>query len=595
MVLRSSVLLFLLTLRASTALAQQTDPRAPGAIALTELGRLEGTLKQVTAVGERFGRQIYAVGDVDNDGLNDWVLTHRRCDTSFNGYAAIELLLYHGVDGGLPPTSAGVRIGPSEIKSDCSFVGAGDYDGDGHVDIAISTRVLDDPDTRGWWVSSLVVYWGDATGRFSNDDTTHLTAPDERLVILEGPDLELTVMAVEDIDFDRDGVADLAVPTKGKRYIGMVQSAAPYLMIYRGHQDARWGRNSVSSSPDWELWQRMFTRRVSAVDHDGDGALDIAMYVDDNAIGQRGGMSVFYGRRGELPDTTAELVTFASVDGHDGKQGQLIDLTGDHVPELIVSTGDSTNGTNWRWLIYVGRHGQRLLSQYGSGNDAPRPGDSLWWGRPWTEIWTPRHFSTSWNSPFYGIFDPGDIGFDGVGDFCATSYPGIVCYNGGGRLDSWIDATIAVFPADGHEARLARLGDIDGRGRGGIAAPFDGGGVRFYSASTRVPRGGDPIRLPEGSDRPSSAPSTGAPPGERLGVSLSPNPASTYARLAWTPGMSGTAIALLDLHGRELRRWVLPSGVDDFSFNLTGMPVGAFLIRVVSGGRTAIVPLLHLD
>jgi hypothetical protein len=50
-----------------------TDPRASGAIALPELGRINGELRQVTAMDESFGRQIYAVGDVDGDSLNDWI------------------------------------------------------------------------------------------------------------------------------------------------------------------------------------------------------------------------------------------------------------------------------------------------------------------------------------------------------------------------------------------------------------------------------------------------------------------------------------------------------------------------------------------
>jgi hypothetical protein len=591
MVLRSSALLLLLPLLTSTALAQAVDPRAPGAIALPELGRLAGTLKQVTAVDERFGRQIYAIGDVDGDSLADWVLTHRRCDTSINGHAAMELLLYHGVRGGLPSTSDGVRIGPTEIGADCSFIGAGDYDGDGHRDIAISQRILDDPYSGEFSFSSIVVFWNDGSGRFSCADTTHLTAPDQRVCIMF-PDDERYAHAPQQCDIDRDGAEDLVVVTYGAVRVASVRSSFPWIVIYRGHRGGRWGRNGVSTRPDWEFWQRLFTRRVSVVDHDGDGALDIALYVDEGIIGRRGGMSILYGRRGAMPDTSGVSIDFARVDGQDGKQGQLIDLTGDRVPELIVSTGDAPDGATSRWQVYVGRRGQRLHEQYGSGDDPPQPDDSLWWGRPWTQIWTPNHFSQGWSDPSEAVLDPGDIGLDGIGDFCAGSYPTLVCYNGGGGLDSWIDAQINVWLADDvvSQGQLTLLGDIDGSRRVAIGAPFDGGGVRFFAPSAAVPRWGEPIRLPEGSDRPLSTPLAGSSRGVPPTLTIMPNPTTSRARVRFS-GLTASSIALLDLRGRELRRWAMPSGIDALTIDLHGMPPGTYLVTVRSRGRNTTAPL----
>jgi len=575
--------------------AGQVDPRAPGAIALLELGRLDGSLKCVTAMNESFGRQIYSIGDVDGDSLNDWIVTHRRCDTSFSGYAIIELLIYHGMRGGLPPASAGIRLGPSEIDADCSFIGSGDYDGDGHRDIAISQRILGDPFTLGALASSIVVFWNNGDGRFSVDDTTHLTGPTERIIIMEVTDLELSARVPTVCDLDQDGAQDLVVAAYAFRAIDRVVQGAPRLSVFRGRRGHRWGRNGAPGVADWSFWQAPYTRRVSVLDHDGDGLLDIAMYVDPEAIGSRGWMSVAYGRRGALPDTIPERIDFARVDGHDGKQGQLIDVTGDRVPELIVSTGDTPNGSSWRWLVYVGRRGQRLLDQYGSGNDLPKPGDSLWWGRPWTEVWTPRHYNSSWGSPSYSILDPGDIGLDGIGDFCAGSYPVIVCYNGGSRFDSWIDAWLNIWPAGDHQQHIARLGDIDGSGRDAIGVPWGGGDVRFYTPSRDVPRGGDPIRLPEGSDRPVSAPLSDSASAASLRLTIAPNPATAQARLIWSSDHGSTALALLDLRGRELRRWLLPAGVNELTINLSGLPAGIYLVNLRDGERSVLVPLLHVD
>jgi len=573
----------------------QIDPRAPGAIALPEIGRLTGSLKCVTGVDERFGRQIYPLGDVGGDGLNDWILTHRRCDTSFSGKAVIELLIYHGVRGGLPPASAGIRLGPSEIDADCSFIGAGDYDGDGHRDIAISQRILSDPHTLGAYVSSIVVFWNLGNGSFSVEDTTHLTGPTERIVIMEGTDLELSPTLPLTFDADSDGFDDLLVAAYPYRIVNGVVLGTPRLTLYQGRRD-RWSRSNQTATPDWVFWKAPYTRRVSVLDHDGDGVLDIAMYIDENTIGRRGGVSVLYGNWGALPDTVPQSIDFVRVDGHDGKQGQLVDVTGDGVPELIVSTGDTVNGFSQAWLIYVGRRGQRLNEQYGSGNDAPRPGDSLWWGRPWTEVWTPNRLSPGWSNPTYSILDPGDIGLDGVGDVCAASYPDIICYNGGAMLDSYIDAWMSIWPADGATSRnrIVRLGDVDGSGRPAIGVGLSGGGVAFARSDPRVPRGGTPIRLPEGTDRPASAPLWLVDPAT-LKLAVSPNPASTHAHVRFSGSAGGVAIALLDLRGRELRRWLLPAGQQELTIALAGMPAGLYIVSMASGGRMVSIPLMHIE
>lgn len=592
-VLTAAVLAALLS---TTALSQDVDPRAPGALTLPEFGRMNGTLRQVTAVDERFGRQIYGVGEVSGDGIDDWILTHRRCDTGAGGsggYAVIELLLYHGVRSGLPPTSAGMRIGPSEVDADCSFIGAGDYDADGHRDLAISIHILSDRLTRGFWISSIVVFWNDGTGNFSLSDTTHLTAPTQRTYVMAQADYELVATTPTRCDIDQDLVDDLVVVTEGVTFIDTVRYPAPHVMIFRG-QHGRWGRGGISRRPDWQLWQRLFTRRVSVLDHDGDGALDFALFRDEVDIGYHGGVSIIYGRRGMLPDTTSESVEFSRFDGIDGKQCELIDVTGDHVPELILTTADTVDGDAFDWNVYVGRRGQRLSQQYGGGNDAPRPGDSLWWGRPWSLIRTPFAINDSWSAPKYPVFDPGDLGLDGVGDFCAGSYPGIVCYNGGKNLDSWIDAGMQAWPVyELHFGRFAKLGDIDGSGRPAIAYGRSGGGVVFIKSDPRVPRGGDPIRLPEGTDKVLSVPLKQLGESPPLTVQMAPNPASKTTQLEWSSTGRRASVVLHDAIGHDLRRWTLPAGTMTLTIDVAGMPSGVYVISLTSGHRSVSLQLIH--
>jgi hypothetical protein len=597
MALRALAALIALILFASPSAAQSGDPQAPGAIALFEIGRMHGGLKD--AANERFGRTLYSLGDVNNDGLGDWILAHRRYDTIFDGYAVVELLLFTGVRGGLPPTSAGLRIGPSEIKADCGFVGAGDYDGDGHRDIVIKMRVLDDPHTLGWWITSVVVFWGDGTGRFGIDDTTHLTGPTERLSNFDGTEDAVVAIAPTRSDLDGDGVDDLLMLTKGRRFVAMVLSPAPYMMIYRGHRGGRWGRNGISTRPDWQLWQKHFVDRVSVLDHDGDGVLDVAMFIDWGSL-QPPQVNVLYGARGGLPDTVAERIEFPQYESQPVATCEFVDVTGDRVPELItalVDTVDNVLSLTRRWLVYVGRRGQRLREQFGSGDDAPHPGDSLWWGRPWTILMPPSAFSTSWVAPARVILDPGDIGLDGVGDFCAESWPTVVCYNGGAFLDSKFDAWISnVWLASVDVERLVQLGDIDGSRLPALGVAMAEGGVAFIRADRRVPRGGDSIRLPEGSDRPVSSAPLPAPSDSGLDLTIAPNPATAVARLQWPARPSAaSSVVLLDPAGRELRRWMLPLGVRELSIALGGMPAGIYFVSLRSDGRVATTAFLHAE
>jgi hypothetical protein len=124
------------------------DPRNEKVICLPQIGRMEGTLDCVRG-GEQYGRNIYAVGDVNHDGLQDWIVGHLRCDTLIElgpGSHAVaeELLLYRGVRGGLPSGESGERIGPSEVGSVTSYLASGDWDGDGNIDIAISVELYND-------------------------------------------------------------------------------------------------------------------------------------------------------------------------------------------------------------------------------------------------------------------------------------------------------------------------------------------------------------------------------------------------------------------------------------------------------------------
>jgi hypothetical protein len=113
---RAGVLAVLLA-SVAPAFGQRNSPLSPEAIALPEVGRMIGTIttRLIRGTGEEFGRHIFPIGDVDHDGLNDWILSRKRCDTLVQMPTASggvwernprELILYRGIPGGLTRRTA---------------------------------------------------------------------------------------------------------------------------------------------------------------------------------------------------------------------------------------------------------------------------------------------------------------------------------------------------------------------------------------------------------------------------------------------------------------------------------------------------------
>ena len=118
MTMRNITITVLLLIAGSSYVSAQQpttriDPRHPALKYLPELGRMVGKIPTIKfgSLGEEYGSRIYAVNDCNHDGRNDWAVSRLRCDTSFKGRYPEEVLLYHGVKGGLPTVESGQRIG----------------------------------------------------------------------------------------------------------------------------------------------------------------------------------------------------------------------------------------------------------------------------------------------------------------------------------------------------------------------------------------------------------------------------------------------------------------------------------------------------
>lgn len=594
------------------AQAPRIDPRNFYVNCFPELGRMIGTITHphFPGDGEEYGATVYALGDVDRDSIADWIVTHRRADTSVKG-VPVELLLYHGRRGGLPPVESGQRIGPSELGADVSFIATGDWDADSYKDLAISIVLHGDTSENdpgeNYRKISVVIFWGSPLG-YSINDTTRLS---------NGAHVWTDARGIS-TDLDGDGVEDLYLRTiYGLGLSDGKLITIPKVLAFCGKKGARWGRDDRSRLADWSWWNPPSARTIARLDQDGDGNQDLIYYGNPDAgSAETAQLVTIYGKPGGgFPDTNAFNIQTIRFDRPDstmlpGSFSILSDVSGDSLPELLVFDNDLRT-----LRIYIGLRRQRLLQQYGNGNEPAHPDSTVWWGKPWARIDMPNKINPdSWAHPYNILYDLGDANFDGVNDIWALSEPFLVCYSSGYALDSLIDGMADTRPGGTYASGsgIVRLGDIDGNGIPAFAVNFEAdehsypeafpGGVKFFKMTDSVPwwNGfGEGRRYPPYTLRSTVADVTTERGASRatmltpLVMEARPNPTTGEVRLSWTiPAVAGASLAITDERGVEVERIELRSGVTSASWNGTSKPRGVYLASLHLDSRTTTVKIL---
>ena len=516
-------------------------PRHDFAVELPELGRMVGLESDGL-----YGDKIYPLGPVDGlDTLCDWIVTRLNRDTAVDGWNPRELLLYKGTRGGVPDVSDRqvISVDPG---TNVFFRGAGDFDNDQYIDLVTKlTDIVKDPETnpKGYGVSRVVVWWGNAEGVYSLEDTTQLHIISEAWL---GPSGGIVR------DWDHDGIDDLLMTGVVGFEKGEIDRRTPSTVLWRG-SDVRWGTDEEPRwTWSWSDWPSFDYSQF--VDQDSDGHVDLVFCTKGRGGGVHTTLSIIYGIPDHILDT-ANIVSI-SLDSAWGKYALFADITGDNVPELLVNTGGQE-----ALKAYVGFKGQRLLEQYGLGNEPGHPGEEIWWGKPWATIPLPGQLHDGWApSGWSPIYDWGDGGLDGVGDVWVFSVPDFICYNGGERFDSIYDGWIRRPGNWGKEA--VALGDIDGSGLVTVAVGFgytsgdQPDGISFVQPTKDLPSTGKYRYLPEGTGKPDSSVEEEVPskPVTDLGLSIHPNPASGAIEIAWTSRQGRATIEITDQLGQEVTR-----------------------------------------
>ncbi|MBX7216479.1 MAG: hypothetical protein K1X90_05860 [Candidatus Kapabacteria bacterium] len=467
------------------------DPRHPSFAYMQEWGTMDGTTLQclpgwVGETGELFGRQIIPTGDLNNDGMADYIIERSRCDSAFGanktnrGY---ELLLFYGKKNSLPTPADGIRIGPSEIGSTTYFLCAGDFDDDGILDIACGIHLYGDTTERGgeYDIGIPVVFWGQPNGIYSTNDTTQLPC-----------DAPIWITPKQGVsgDFNGDHIDDLFIRGSGWGFADGALARIPKGHIFAGERGKRWGRDGRDHSPVQRWWYPPGNKAVEYRDHDCSGDNDLIFYggiIDD--IDQI--MVAYQHGNGQWIDTSD--IEAINLKTSYSSYARLMDVTGDHLLDIVTIGG---NFESERIKVFAGKAGQRLKEQYGTGTDSADRANGRFPLRPWVKMPTPTVLHDGWTGSEHVLFDLGDINGDGRSEIAAHSTPFILIYTTGPTLDSLIDVMARVPGGyDYNWGTIKRLGDIDGSGKPTFAVRYEGN-VHFLKAPPKdeIPTYGGRIR-----------------------------------------------------------------------------------------------------
>jgi len=469
---------------------------------LPEIARRTGGLHCDLGRAEAYGMSVHMIEPGRLDTRPRWVVEHILCDTVVT---AKELLMYEGGADTIPNVMAASRIGPREINSFTSFLTSADLDSDGYTDLVCAIRIIGDTafGNQDYYISRVVVFWGQSDGRFTLADTSHV--PPVGLLWIGIP------RGAAQLETVNDSTRLLIIASLGDYGGNNMVTPAPPLRIFTLRRGERWGRNGVPCRPVWTMWNRppvLHEGGVQVLDHDGDGAVDVALYFQGDPFAEASYVSVLYSGEDGYPDSTS--VQTVHLLGAGGRASLLEDITGDGVPELIVHGGGAEV-----LKIFIGIRGRRLVEQYGTGADAERPGEAEWWGRPWATLRLPRAFGTGWGSSFRWIYRLGDGDGDGIADiWCAGTDNYLLCYTTGEWLDEYADGIVDLLPGGLYDSGIYAMSDYPSsyaygaglvRGSQGTKIVSTTANVRYLGIDTLLPHARKRVhRLPEGTGKPAS-------------------------------------------------------------------------------------------
>ncbi|MFO0681738.1 MAG: FG-GAP-like repeat-containing protein [Sandaracinus sp.] len=348
------------------------------------------------ASGRRLGQSVDLVGDVDGDGLGDLLVgaPHQPDPSGMaRGIDYGAAYVYRGTASAFSTTPdwtlAGYSLGGTSGHSESDWLGesvarAGDFDGDGHADLAVVARFEDQPasfDAASFVtvgdcgtaarsdVGMVLVYRGVASGG---------AAPTQPAFVIVGPDASRTTqLVVGGLDYDGDGRDDLVLG--GLNWLEPGGERRGGYALVRGRAADAGGLTTVICAPDFlrdgnAKDDELGTSAAALGDLDGDGCDEIAVGAPraDSPTGEtptitdEGNVYVAFGFGAACASTTPSIVRFrpgdrAMLAGFALAGG--VDLDGDDLGDLVIGAPAYTNDLGTIGRVYV-LSGARILAQH---------------------------------------------------------------------------------------------------------------------------------------------------------------------------------------------------------------------------------------
>jgi hypothetical protein len=290
-----------------------------------------------------FGGGIAAAGDVDGDGLADFLVgkalgscnpASPPADETAHGGAYLVYGNRTRLTGARPIADAGVQLRDAAPCTQVRGLAAlGDLDGDGHADFAIGRA----PFAVGTPSSGTLVFYGRGA-RWSGTVDLEATAD---AVIREPTPQQGIAPEVKGVgDVDGDGYSDFLVEVP-------LSASAPELRLVRGTARRLAGKVAPGDIAQTEFVDNGRCVLVGGIgaalgDLDGDGLDDFTVVtceaLPSTGAGLVGRQRVFYGRAGGFPAQVARTEADAAIPMSSEGPGHLAsaDLDGDGIADLIV-------------------------------------------------------------------------------------------------------------------------------------------------------------------------------------------------------------------------------------------------------------------
>ena len=307
--------------------SQHSGPRMdpgirPVAWTETPLTASEGT------ASDEYGLWTAAITDTNGDGFDDVVVGDYL--GNHNGKDSGVIYVYMGNGGGTGSASE-VVLGPPDAQDDEWFgyavAAAGDVDGDGYNDVAVSALRHEEDEYSG----AVYLFYGSEEGLSLN--SVEKVAPP----VVEPGFLGFSLAGKMDVD--GDGLDDILVG-------GTTGEVGLFHVSYGSDRRGTPGRWETILSPSTEEWDCFGLSLAGAGDLNGDGLEDLVVgaYCDAAEALKGGAVHVYYGSAEGISGTDGERVAPEELDDHDAF-GRSVDaagdVDGDGFGDVLVGVGES--------------------------------------------------------------------------------------------------------------------------------------------------------------------------------------------------------------------------------------------------------------